>query len=85
MLSDVLPVIQPAPERHTAFVGFAVPFALVGLLLIVLGRPISRLMLEWRNLLPPKLRNPETRAGEVSIAPLGCFALALSVIAVLYS
>ncbi len=64
---------------------FAVPFALVGVLLIVLRRPISRLMLEWRNLFPPKLRNPETRAGEVLIALLGCFALALSVIAVLYS
>ncbi len=63
----------------------AVPFALVGVLLIVLRRPISRLMLEWRSLFPPKLRNPESRAGEVLIALLGCFALALSVIAVLYS
>ena len=64
---------------------FAVPFALVGVLLIVLRRPISQLILEWRKLFPPKLRNPETRAGEMMIALLGCFALALSVIAVLYS
>jgi hypothetical protein len=66
-------------------VEFAVPVALVGVLLIAFRRPISRLMLEWRNLFPPKLRNPETRTGEVWIAFLGCFALALSVIAVLYS
>jgi hypothetical protein len=66
-------------------VELAVPIALVGVLLIVVRRPIFRLILEWSKLFPPKLRNPETRAAEVMIALLGSFALALSVIAVLYS
>ena len=64
---------------------FAVPFALVGVLLIALRRPISGLILEGRKLFRPKLRDPKTRAGEVMIALIGCFGLVLSVIAVLYS
>lgn len=72
-------------HRHTALVDVAVPLALVGVLLIALRRPISRLLLEWRQLFPPKLRNPETRAGEVVMTLLGCFALLLSLIAVVGS
>jgi hypothetical protein len=60
----------------------AVPLALFGVLLIAARRPISRLLLGWRQLFPPKLRNPETRAGEVMLALLGCFALLLSVVVV---
>lgn len=63
----------------------AVPLALVGVVLIAARRPISRLLLQWRQLFPPKVRNPETRAGEVMIALLGSFALLLFVVVVVGS
>ena len=74
------PVITLVMTGLRRFVGCPTHYWRIGL-----RRPICRLLLEWRLLSPSKLRNPETRAGEVMMALLGCFALLLSVIAVVGS
>jgi hypothetical protein len=57
---------------------------LVGVLLIVFRRPLGNLILEWRKLFPPRLRNEETKAGEILLALIGVFCVVLAFLAFAY-
>ncbi len=58
---------------------------LAGMLLMVLRRPLANLILEWRKLFPPRLRNQGTRTGEIFLALLGVFCLFLPALVVVLS
>lgn len=62
----------------------AVAIALVGVILILLRRPLSRVLLAWRQLFPPRLRGKPERAGEVLLVLLGGFALFLGALVVMF-
>ena len=59
--------------------------AVAGIVLIALRRRLGRFLLDWRNLFPPALRNPQTRAGEVILTLVGAFMLGLAVVSLIWS
>lgn len=58
----------------------AVPLAVAGLLLIMLRRPLARLLLDWRGIFPPRIIQRDEKTGKVFVALLGGFCLLMAAV-----
>lgn len=61
-----------------------VVFGVLGAALVAFRRPLAQLILEWRNLFPPRLKRDGTRTGEVFLALVGVFFLASALIVLVF-
>ncbi|HEX2046187.1 MAG TPA: hypothetical protein VHF27_00380 [Acidimicrobiales bacterium] len=57
-------------------------FGLLGIVLILVRRPLGQAMLIWRQAFP--LRNQNTKAGEIMVALVGGFFVLASIAALIW-